>query len=262
MDAVHPDQPAAKATRADRQASSPNPHRQAQPWRDGNVNSGYPRRRDNEPAAGGSRYYSNDNYQLGLENYGEPHPTAAAGGYYQPDPRAGYEPNRAASHAGYRQAEPAPRVRLTNVCDRLGPLGPATGIDPRQCLNTLEASKILNEEDMAGHQCLGPRITSQPFPKGFMLPKDTPKYDSTTKPENWLVVYVTRVGITGGNRRVAVRYALLMMKDVTRTWMNSLPTGGNQLLAGLRVRLHHQIHQHVQAPWPPTTSSWLCSTQG
>ena len=27
----------------------------------------------------------------------------------------------------------------------------------------------------------------EPFPKGFMLPWDTPKYDGTTKPEDWLI---------------------------------------------------------------------------
>ena len=112
---------------------------------------------------------------------------------------------------------------MTNVRECLGALGPATGIDARQRINTLEASRLLEEEDMAGHQCLGPRITAEPFPKGFQLPRDTAKYDGTTKPEEWLVGYVTRVGIAGGNRRVAVCYALLMMKDAARTWVNSLP---------------------------------------
>jgi hypothetical protein len=51
----------------------------------------------------------------------------------------------------------------------------------------------------------------EPFLKGFSLPRESPKYDGSTKPENWLVDYSTVVGIAHGNKRVAVRYAPLML---------------------------------------------------
>ena len=56
-----------------------------------------------------------------------------------------------------------------------------------------------------------------------MMPRDTPKYNGTTKPEDWLVDYATAVGIAGGNKRVAVRYAPLILQGSARTWLNSLP---------------------------------------
>ena len=34
--------------------------------------------------------------------------------------------------------------------------------------------------------------------------------------------YTTAVGIAGGNKRVAVRYAPLMLQGSARTWLNSL----------------------------------------
>ena len=61
------------------------------------------------------------------------------------------------------------------------------------------------------------------FPKGFTLPRDTPKYNGTAKPEDWLADYVTAVNIAGGNKRVAVRYVPLMLQGSARTWLNSLP---------------------------------------
>ena len=56
-----------------------------------------------------------------------------------------------------------------------------------------------------------------------MLPRDTPKYNGAVKPEDWLSDYLTAVRIAGGNRRVAVRYAPLMLQGTARTWLNSLP---------------------------------------
>ena len=56
-----------------------------------------------------------------------------------------------------------------------------------------------------------------------MLPRDTPKYNRTVKPEDWLTDYTTAIGITGANHRVAVRYAPLMLQGSARTWLNSLP---------------------------------------
>jgi hypothetical protein len=43
------------------------------------------------------------------------------------------------------------------------------------------------------------------------------------KPEDWLSDYVTAVDITGGNKRIAVRYAPLILTGSARTWLNSLP---------------------------------------
>ena len=44
------------------------------------------------------------------------------------------------------------------------------------------------------------------------------------KPEDWLTDYMTAVSIAGGNRRVAVRYAPLMLQGSARSWLNSLPS--------------------------------------
>jgi hypothetical protein len=42
----------------------------------------------------------------------------------------------------------------------------------------------MEEEGLAGPICFGPRIQQEPFPRNFMLPRDTPKYNGTTKPED------------------------------------------------------------------------------
>ena len=57
------------------------------------------------------------------------------------------------------------------------------------------------------------------------MPKDTPKYNGTAKPEDWLIDYTTAVGIARGNKRVVVRYVPLMLAGSAQTWLNSLPTG-------------------------------------
>jgi len=80
-----------------------------------------------------------------------------------------------------------------------------------------------DEEGEAGPPCFGHRIRTEKFPKGFTLPRDTPKYNGAVKPEDWLSDYLTAVRIAGGNRRVAVRYAPLMLQGTARTWLNSLP---------------------------------------
>ena len=36
---------------------------------------------------------------------------------------------------------------------------------------------------------------TEKFPKGFTLPRDTPKYNGSIKPENWLTHYMTAVGM-------------------------------------------------------------------
>ena len=44
------------------------------------------------------------------------------------------------------------------------------------------------------------------------------------KPEDWLKDYMIAVGIAGGNRRVAVRYAPLMLQGSACSCLNSLPS--------------------------------------
>ncbi len=53
--------------------------------------------------------------------------------------------------------------------------------------------------------------TQKPFPKGFSLSRDTPKYNGSVKPEDWLVDYSTAVSIANGNKRIAVKYVPLML---------------------------------------------------
>ena len=91
------------------------------------------------------------------------------------------------------------------IDQRLGPLGPEIGNDARTRIEALKASTLIEEEDVAAHRCFGPRIRTEQFPRGFTLPRDTPKYNGTAKPEDWLADYVTAVNIAGGNKRVAVR---------------------------------------------------------
>jgi hypothetical protein len=94
--------------------------------------------------------------------------------------------------------------------------------DARGRLDELAESRAIEEEDATGLPCFGPRIWLEPFPKGFPLPRDSHKYDGSTKPEKWLVDYNIAVGIAQGNKRFAVRYALLMLQGQARTWLNSL----------------------------------------
>jgi hypothetical protein len=49
-----------------------------------------------------------------------------------------------------------------------------------------------------------------------------PKYTGAVKPEDWLSDYGTTIDIAGGNKRIAVHYAALMLIGSARTWLNSL----------------------------------------
>ena len=69
---------------------------------------------------------------------------------------------------------------------------------------------------------LWPTHPRRALPKGFSLPRDTPKYNGSVKPEDWLIDYSTTVSIANGNRRVAVKYVPLMLQGTARTWLNSL----------------------------------------
>ena len=69
----------------------------------------------------------------------------------------------------------------------------------------------MEESGAIGPACFSPRIREEPFPKGFVLPRDTPKYNGTVKPEDWLIDYTTAIGITGANCRLVMRYASLLL---------------------------------------------------
>ncbi len=53
----------------------------------------------------------------------------------------------------------------------------------RHRIDRLHRSLALEEEDELGPPCFRPRIRDEPFPKGFTLPRDTPKYTGSVKPE-------------------------------------------------------------------------------
>src|SRR4051812_12387437 len=95
--------------------------------------------------------------------------------------------------------------------------------DARHHIELLEKDAQEEEERAVGPACFAHRIRTEQFPKGFQLPRDTPKYNGSVKPEDWLTDYMTAVRIAGGSRRLAVRYAPLMLQGSARTWLNSLP---------------------------------------
>src|SRR4051812_41747390 len=116
---------------------------------------------------------------------------------------------------GQSEARPA-------ISNRLGPRQIGQN-DARHRIVLLEKDAQEEEEGVAGPACFGHRIRTEQFPKGFQLPRDTPKYNGSVKPEDWLTDYITAVCIAGGNRRLAVHYAPLRLQGSARTWLNSLP---------------------------------------
>ncbi|KAK1668543.1 hypothetical protein QYE76_056702 [Lolium multiflorum] len=130
-----------------------------------------------------------------------------------------------ASPAPSRHRRPAPEASGARqpARSRLGPRIEPT--DARERLDRLVESRMREEEAPAGPKCFGPRIINEPMIDGFQLPRDTPKYDGTAKPEDWLLDYSTAVGIAKGNKRWAVRYSPLMLLGSARTWLNNLPAG-------------------------------------
>ncbi|KAK1644069.1 hypothetical protein QYE76_061874 [Lolium multiflorum] len=125
--------------------------------------------------------------------------------------------------AGQHRAAPEASGQRQPAHSRLGPCIEPT--DARDRLDRLVESRIAEEEGPAGPKCFGPRILNEPMIDGFQLPRDTPKYDGTAKPEDWLQDYSTAVGIAKGNKRWAVRYSPLMLLGSARTWLNNLPAG-------------------------------------
>ena len=110
---------------------------------------------------------------------------------------------------------------------------------------------------MSARLALAPRIRDEPFPKGFSLPRDTPKYNGSVKPEDWLIDYSTAVSIANGNRRVAVKYVPLMLQGMARTWLNSLkPRSINSWLDFTEAFIHNFTSTYKRAPKPRQLS--LC----
>ena len=119
-------------------------------------------------------------------------------------------------HQGERYPTPPPVTHPT-LGGRLGHREGVGENDARHRIDRLARSLALEEEDDVGPPCFGPRIRNEPFPKGFSLPRDTPKYNGSVKPEDWLIDYSTAVSIANGNRRVAVKYVPLMLQGMART---------------------------------------------
>jgi hypothetical protein len=91
----------------------------------------------------------------------------------------------AGAPAGRQPARGSRQPARSAVSLRLGPrILPAGNLDARSRLDLLAESRTLEEEDAPGPLCFWPRIQQEPFPKGFSLPRDTPKYKGTTKPKN------------------------------------------------------------------------------
>ncbi|KAK1677429.1 hypothetical protein QYE76_038277 [Lolium multiflorum] len=143
--------------------------------------------------------------------YSRPPPNRSQDNSQQPTPRRSHQLASEAG-AGHQPAH-----------SRLGPR--VEPVDARNRLDRLVESRIAEEEGPAGPKCFGPRILNEPVMDGFLLPRDTPKYDGTAKPEDWLLDYSTAVGIARGNKRWAVRYSPLMLLGSARTWLNNLPAG-------------------------------------
>lgn len=87
----------------------------------------------------------------------------------------------------------APAARLT-IIDRLGPREPYDENVARHCIEQLARSLAVEEEDAIGPACFGLRIRYEAFPRGFTLPRNTPKYNGSVKPEDWLADYATAIG--------------------------------------------------------------------
>ena len=91
---------------------------------------------------------------------------------------------------GERYPTPPPVAHLT-LSGRLGHREGVGENDARHRIDRLARSLVLEEEDDVGPPCFSPRIRDEPFPKGFSLPRDTPKYNGSVKPEDWLIDYST-----------------------------------------------------------------------
>nr|XP_051199093.1 uncharacterized protein LOC127312612 [Lolium perenne] len=128
--------------------------------------------------------------------------------------RSGYSRPPPSGSQEYNSEQPAPRWPPQPAPEASGARQPAHSrlgprvepVDARNRLDRLMESRIAEEEGPAGPKCFGPRILGEPMVDGFQLPRDTPKYDGSAKPEDWLLDYSTAVGIAKGNKRWAGRY--------------------------------------------------------
>jgi hypothetical protein len=97
------------------------------------------------------------------------------------------------------------------VSQRLGECVTAPKDDERYLLDKLAESKLIEEEASAGPIFFGPCIHNEPFSPKFSLPWDMPNYTAATKLDDWLSDYSIAIDIAGGNKRLAVCYAPLML---------------------------------------------------
>src|SRR3954463_104620 len=74
------------------------------------------------------------------------------------------------------------------ISNRLGPRQIGQN-DARHRIELLEKDAQEEEEGAAGPACFGHRIRTE------QLPRDTPKYNGSVKPEDWLTDYMTAVCI-------------------------------------------------------------------
>ena len=157
---------------------------------------------------------------------------------------------------GARHPTPPPVTQPT-LGYRLGHREGVGENDARHRIDHLNHSLALEEEDALGPPCFGPRIRDEPFPKGFTLPRDTPKYTGSVKPEDWLVDYSMAVSIANSNKRVAVKYVPLMLQGTARTWLNSLkPRNINSRVDFTEVFIRNFTSTYKRAPKPRQLS--LC----
>ena len=127
-------------------------------------------RRDKEPTVSHSRT------RITIERDRDSHPRAVERRDDCPPP----PPRRE------RRISPPP-IDHPSLGDRLGRREGIGENDARHQIDHLNRSLALEEEDELGPPCFIPRIRDEPFPKGFTLPRGTPKYTSSVKPEDWLV---------------------------------------------------------------------------
>lgn len=144
-----------------------------------------------------------------------------------------------------------PPVEHPTLSDRLGRREGIGENNARHRIDRLARSLALEEEDDVSPPCFGPRIHDKPFPKGFSLPRDTPKYKGLVKPKDWMIDYSTAVSIANGNRRVAVKYVALKLQGTTHTWLNSLkPYNVNSWLDFTEVFTRNFTSMYKRAPKP------------
>src|SRR3954464_1685493 len=143
-----------------------------------------------------------------------------------------------------QQEQPAAASVRPAMSLRLGPRAIGEN-DARHRIEQLQQDNQAEDDVPPGPTCFGPRIRQEQFPKGFTLPRDTPKYNGSLKPEDWLVDYMTAVRIAGGSWRLAVRYAPLMPQESARTWLNSLPRDSINCWEDFQNAFVHNFTSHM-----------------